>query len=242
MLPFERLRAIARSVEDGATLAIDAAECLAYFEDDPAGLVVACRRLLAHHPTIGPLWWLSARVLAAAEPAEAAWEAQETLRNDETPAVLSRALRGVPGVEVGVVEDRDLFRIARAALGTDATVRLVHGPVLEGVGGGPVLIRAEALSPSEALLTPHAADVVDACRDTPRAIWLVGGVGCLLPPKVYDALLAHLPGAQSQTTSPVLARDLMAFDGVVLPGGFVPPATVGRYLDCPVAPELLRRI
>ncbi|HKA94359.1 MAG TPA: hypothetical protein VKE97_11180, partial [Acidimicrobiia bacterium] len=67
MQPFERLRYLARwSDEDDTALVSEAADCLAGFADDPAGLVVACRRLLSHHPAAGALWWLCARVLAAA--------------------------------------------------------------------------------------------------------------------------------------------------------------------------------
>ena len=35
---------------------------------DPAGLVVACRRIVERHPNSGPLWWLCASVLAAPDP------------------------------------------------------------------------------------------------------------------------------------------------------------------------------
>ena len=86
MMPFERLRAIARHGADDRTLVAEAADCLAEFDDDPAGLVVTCRRLLHHHPACGPLWWLSARVLAAPDTSEAAWEAEELVRADRTPA------------------------------------------------------------------------------------------------------------------------------------------------------------
>jgi len=56
MLPFERLRALARYSGDDQELVVEAADCLADFADDPAQLVTVCRRLLAHHPTSGALW------------------------------------------------------------------------------------------------------------------------------------------------------------------------------------------
>src|SRR5438034_3535381 len=68
MQPFERLRYIARHGADDRTLVVEAADCLADFDGDPAGLVVTCRRLLHHHPDCGPLWWLCARVLVAPAP------------------------------------------------------------------------------------------------------------------------------------------------------------------------------
>ena len=83
--PFERLRRIARHSGDDRTLVAEAADCLAEFDTDPAGLVVTCRRLLQHHPDCAPLWWLCARVLAAPEPSDAAWEAEGLVRDDRTP-------------------------------------------------------------------------------------------------------------------------------------------------------------
>src|SRR5262249_20502810 len=91
--PFERLRYLARwSDEDDSALVSEAADCLAGFADDPAGLVVACRRLLSHHPASGALWWLCARVLAAPDPADAAWEAWQLVNDDRT----AHRLAGLP--------------------------------------------------------------------------------------------------------------------------------------------------
>ena len=67
MHPVERLRSVSRWAVDDDALAAEAAEALAAFSFDPAGLVVSCRRLLAHHVGNGPLWWLCSRVLAAPE-------------------------------------------------------------------------------------------------------------------------------------------------------------------------------
>ena len=66
--PAERLRAVTRRQVDEDRLAIEAADALAGFASEPASLVVACRRVLAHHRSCGPLWWVCARILAAADP------------------------------------------------------------------------------------------------------------------------------------------------------------------------------
>ena len=87
--PFERLRYLARaSGEDAETLLEEAADCLAGFGDDPMGVVIACRRLLAYHPTVTQLWWLCAQLLAAPDPAEGAWAAwrEWRQRHDAGPA------------------------------------------------------------------------------------------------------------------------------------------------------------
>ena len=62
MHPIERLRWVARSPEGDLSLAAaEAAEALACFADDPAGLVIASRRLIERRPAAGPLWWLASR-------------------------------------------------------------------------------------------------------------------------------------------------------------------------------------
>src|SRR5438270_11619530 len=90
--PAERQRAdTPRSVDDEHPAA-EAAEALAGFADEPASLVVACRRVLAHHRTHGPLWWVCARILAAAEPATAAGMAVRELEADRTGERLGATL------------------------------------------------------------------------------------------------------------------------------------------------------
>ena len=91
MQPFERLRAIARHGGDDRLLVAEAADCLGEFDDDPAALVVTCRRLLHHHPDRAPLWWLCARA-GRADPSEAAWEAEALMRGDATADRLAALL------------------------------------------------------------------------------------------------------------------------------------------------------
>ena len=93
MHPIERLRYVARaSGADQAMLVRETAGALAAFADDPAGLVTACRRIVARHPGSGPLWWLCSRVLTATEPMREAWTASDELDEDRTGAALARAL------------------------------------------------------------------------------------------------------------------------------------------------------
>ena len=89
MLPFERLRALARYSGDDQELVLEAASCLADFAEDPAQLVTVCRRLLAHHPASGALWWTCAHVLAAGDPASGAREATDRLNRDGTASRLA---------------------------------------------------------------------------------------------------------------------------------------------------------
>ena len=69
MHPIERLRYVARSSGgDQRMLVRETAGALRGLGFDPAGLVVACRRIVERHPNSGPLWWLCASVLAAPDP------------------------------------------------------------------------------------------------------------------------------------------------------------------------------
>src|SRR2546430_639967 len=95
MHPIERLRWVARSPEGDASLvAAEAADALAGFADDPAGLVIASRRLIERRPAAGPLWWLASRGLCALDPAFEATDAAADLERDRTPAALAGDLPG----------------------------------------------------------------------------------------------------------------------------------------------------
>jgi hypothetical protein len=101
MHPIERLRWVARAPEgDVSMVAAEAAEALACFADDPAGLVVASRRLIERRPAAGPYWWLASRVLCALDPAFEAMAAAADLERDRTAVTLAGDL---PGGTVAIV-------------------------------------------------------------------------------------------------------------------------------------------
>src|SRR5438874_4139349 len=93
MHPIERLRYVARAggVDQGE-LVREAAAALSGLSDDPGGLIMSCRRLVARHPTAGALWFLCARLLTAADIRAEAWNATEALEHDPTPNHLVRLL------------------------------------------------------------------------------------------------------------------------------------------------------
>ncbi len=68
MHPIERLRYVARaSGGDQRMLVRETAGALRGLGFDPAGLVVACRRIVERHPNSGPMWWLCATVPVSGE-------------------------------------------------------------------------------------------------------------------------------------------------------------------------------
>jgi hypothetical protein len=263
--PFERLRAIARHGGDDRLLVAEAADCLGEFDDDPAALVVTCRRLLSHHPERAPLWWLCARVLAAPEPSEAAWDAEAVVRDDHTadrlsgvlpfpadhpvavlgwPTVAGAALALRPDLEVLVVRDtgtphggdgdeRWRARLARSdasARPVDLIEAVAHEPshlLVEVVGGGP----------EQLLVSEGTADAIATLSRPGLVVWLVAGVGRVLPARLFDAMVRTLGDPEDRGLE---LLDVQAADRIAGPTGLVRPEQLSRRVDCPVAPELLR--
>jgi hypothetical protein len=257
--PFERLRAIARHGGDDRLLVSEAADCLGEFDDDPAALVVTCRRLLHHHPERAPLWWLCARVLAAPDPSEAAWDAEALMRDDRTPdrvaallpfpadhpvAVLgwpeltgaACALR--PDLETLVVrgrsgDDRWHARLARS----DASARpvdLIEAAVLEP---SHLLVEVAGAGLEQVLVADGTADALSTLARPGLLVWLVAGVGRVLPARLFEAMLRSLGDPQEHGFE---LLDVQVADRIAGPTGLVRPEQLLRRVDCPVAPELLR--
>ena len=258
MQPFERLRYLARwSDDDGPELVSEASDCLAAFDGDPAGLVVACRRLLLHHRASAPLWWLCARVLAAPDAADAAWESWHVFREDRTAARLAAALPfphddpiavlGWPDVAASALAERpDLDVVAvRPRSGDDALsrrlrraphpVRVVAEPELLALGPTHLLLEPIAAGAREMVVPRGTGDLLGAARDHTTAVWLVAGVGRVLPERLFEALRRALGDDDSYE---LLAADVT--DRVAGPGGVEGTLALARRGDCPVAPELLR--
>lgn len=266
MHPVERLRSVSRWAVDDDALAAEAAEALAAFSFDPAGLVVSCRRLLAHHVGNGPLWWVCARVLAAPDPAEACREAIARLDADRTADRLAASLPlqssddeviavvGWPrAVDRALAERVDLAAIAVRSDSGDLTsmlrrrlapqsVRLVDAWMLPELTVSHLLVSASAIGDGRALVPAGAIEAIETAR--PEAgTWLIGGVGRVLPRRLFEAAeagaLSPPDGIESDDTG-IEVVSLEAFDRVAGTRGLVPSAGADAQSDAPVAPELLR--
>jgi hypothetical protein len=252
MHPIERLRHVARAEGTGPTLlAREAAAALAGFGDDPTGLVTACRRLVERHPTAGTMWWLAARVLAATDPIGEAWRAAEDLDDDDTAAVLLRALpvegsiavmgwpelagdalRRAGEVELLVVDAGGRWtgvvdRLARR--GIDA-IDVPEGGLGAAVAAADLLVlEASALGPGGFVAESGSRAAAAVARHAGIPVWVVAGVGRVLPQLEADAWDAD---------DEVVPLDLA--DEVVGPGRLTTADAAVKRADCPIPPELLR--
>jgi hypothetical protein len=259
MQPFERLRAIARHGGDDRLLVAEAADCLGEFDDDPAALVVTCRRLLQHHPERAPLWWLCARVLAAPDPSEAAWDAEALMRADSTsdrlaallpfPADHPIAVLGWPELSGGAFalrpdlevlalrgdhgDERWRSRLARS----DASARPVDLTEAIALEPSHVLVEVAGASPTEVLVADGTSATLAALTAPSRVVWLVAGVGRVLPARLFEAMLRRLGDPEDHGLERL---DVQIADRVAGPTGLVRPEHLLRRVDAPVAPELLR--
>jgi hypothetical protein len=260
----ERLRHLARAGGgDPAEVVREAASALRGLGDDPAGLVVACRRLVEKHPTCGPLWWLCAHIVTAAEPYAVARRLAGELQADTTPAVLARALPaaarvcvvGWPDIAAEAIIDRGDVTVLAVEV-DDATPAFVRhlsrsGVLAESVAapalGAAVLVSdvvlVEALAAANgqllAVAGSRAAASVAHCSGVP--VLAVVGRGRCLPAAAFESLVARLSEVDAPWEVPADVVPLALCSEVVSPHGVAPAAEASLAAECPSAPELLRR-
>lgn len=251
--PFEWLRAMARRGDgDGDELLVEAAHALGGLGHEPAGLVVAARRLVAHHRRHGGVWWVASHVLCATDSDAGARACRDLLERDRTVTRLAAALPfqepaeqlAVAGwsdpIEAALGERPDLDVVAVIDPGDRSAVRrarmraeIVEPWELAGRDVRVVLAATHALGPRSALVDGALDDVR---AEAPSAdVWLVAPLPRILPGPLFDAMRTAV--ADDETTTTV---DLTAVDRGAGPQGIEAPADTARRVQCPVAAELLR--
>ncbi len=261
MQPFEFLRHLARRTDDDDnTLLEDSADCLAGFADDPFGVVIACRRLLAYHPTVAPLWWLCARVLSAPDAHEGAWGAWREYRADPTGSRLAGALPFPHEVPVAVVGWPDIVRdglaeridlellavrsgradahLSRRLRTSVQSVRVIDQAELLVLEPTHLLVAPVVCGAGRVLVAPGTEPLIDAARAVGAKVWLVVPRGFALPARMLEALeRAATPAETAPAYDECSPR---SFDMMVGPDGLEGIGVLDRRADCPPAPELLR--
>ena len=269
MHPIERLRHVARAdAPDLGELVQEAALALAGFADDPAALVTACRSLVDRHPAAGPLWWLTARVLLAADPASEAWQVVEEVEADRTartiagevpdgarvlvvgwPGVVARGLSHRGDCRLLVVDAAGSFgfpirRLLRSSLDVEEVPESGIGAA--AAASDLVVVEAQALGGPDdstaaglvAASGSRAAAAVATAVGIPT--WAVAPVGRVLPPGLWAVVAQRVADVPEPWHEPDELVPLALLTGVVRPDGLLAAADAVAAPDCDFAPELVR--
>ncbi|MEO5974899.1 MAG: hypothetical protein ABIQ38_06845 [Ilumatobacteraceae bacterium] len=264
MHPIERLRYVARATDaDPAALVGETAMALRDLRIEPAGLVLACRRIIERHPTVGPMWWLCARLLSSTNPFELAEELAFEISHDATAATLAEALSpdstlclvgwSYAGMQAAVQRgDCRVLVIDSQGDGQSAVNALERANVeaeyvaLESAAGAilssdTVVIEAIARGPGEALCVGGSHGVASIAYCMLRPAWLLSGVGTKLPDIMWSAMKERtFFGRQAwEVGTDVVPIEL--FTSVIGPAGIVTASPQEYSAECEPMPELLRR-
>jgi hypothetical protein len=181
---------------------------------ESSAVLPACRRLLDRHPGCGPLWWVAARMLTAGDPVEEAERCADLLESDPTSDLLREELAG----------ERRAVR---------------HGGVGDVASADVVVIEVDALGPGGMVLDADDAGMIEAARAVGVPVWVEGGVGRVLPPRLWDALVRRVEAMRIPRSGTVVG--LEGIDRVAGPAGVQPVAVALASTDCPEPGELLAR-
>jgi hypothetical protein len=262
MHPIERLRYVARaSGAPQSVLVQETATALASFSSDPQGLVTACRRIVWRQPTSAALVWLCARVLTAGDPTSEIWESAGLVQADRTSAELAFALPdgatltvlGWPD-EIGEALPRrgdvEVLAVDTAGEASGLVSRLwrcdIDASDVSQFGLGAavassslLLLESSAVGPDEFLAVSGSRAAAAVARHAGIPVWLVAGVGRLLPARMWEGLRGRVePADPWDVDDEFVPLDLV--DRIVGPGGPEPVADALRRTDCPIAPELFK--
>lgn len=235
MHPIERLRYVARAgAVDPAVLVQESVGALAGLDDDPGGLLLSVRRLLARHPASGPLWALCARMLTSAEAASEGFRFAAAVEDDPTPRELAKALPDDARITVlgwpDLIGETFRWRGDVQALVIDARgegssfARRLQANEIDavdvdesGLGAAAarstvVVLEASAMGETGLLAVPGSLAAASVARTFGVAVWVVAGEGRMLPPPLWAAVLAAQPEIGSPSPSGRLSGALGAAD------------------------------
>jgi hypothetical protein len=263
MHPLERLRWIARDRDEVPTaLAVEAAWAISdLVANEPAAVVTACRRLVESHVTVGPLWWVTATVLAAPDPDQAARRVVAELVSDPTAELLAAGLGDRLGGDAPVVVACPAETVVEAfSYRPVAMVRVVgSSPALRGQvrrfatapakaegfefdeaqqavrGAAAVLVEALAAGSRGVLVPAAAAPLAEAAQGASVPLWGVAAVGRVLPDQLLEEVLRRAGDG-------VELIETARFDLVAGPAGLEAPVQALARGTCPPAPELFVRV
>jgi hypothetical protein len=103
------------------------------------------------------------------------------------------------------------------------------------------LVQASAIGPERCLVPAGTTDALDTLGSAVREVWVIGGVGRVLPARLYDIVRgAALASASPDDDAPVEELSIERVDCIAGPRGVQRASEAAARSDCPVVPELLR--
>jgi hypothetical protein len=265
--PIERLRWAARNDGDGPRLAgLQAARALGGFVGDPAGLVTACRRLVQRQPAMGPVWWVTARMLVTPDHAYVEADTiEDLLVDDSTGEEVAYFLDGlIPGESTILLVGPPWYSGDALTRRGDITVLAVDTPVgyglaraLEradvdaitvrdsGIGAAAaaadvVMIDATAVGPDGVIAASGSRAAAAVGRAAGRHVIVAAGEATVLPARMWEALCAAVDAEDDAWDADYELVPLSLIETMVGPTGALDPARAVTRADCPIAAELLR--
>lgn len=260
MHPMERLRSVARAGPlEHELLVQESAASLAALAGDVAALLLSCKRLLERHPLSGPLWWLCARMLCSDDPRregracvrELGWDQTSEHLRAELPEAGIVTVLGWPEVAAPALARRGDLRVLVADAGGDGGQLASRLELLdvEAVAVGDRRVSAAVLASDAVVLEAGALGAggfvavggsraaAAVARHAGVPVWVVAGIGRVLPPGAWNVLAGRLAGSDPWSADEELVPLDLA-DALVRPGGRIGlPQSVPP--DCPETPELL---
>ena len=264
MHPIERLRYVARaSGGDQRMLVRETAGAIRGLQFEPAGLVIACRRIVERHPTSGPMFWFCSSLLTASQPFDACYELASEIENDPTPdhlfdllpddatvcvvgwpdligdAVMRRGDVRVLAVDADDEGSSFVRRLQRSDI--DAEIVPPAGIAAAAVAADIVLVEALAAAGGDVLASTgsRALASVAYCSEVPT--WLVAGRGRRLPDALFTTMTTRVADVRVPWDADAESVPLALFSSVIGPAGAVDPAAPDVLApECAMAHELVR--
>lgn len=264
MHPIERLRYVARaSGGDQRLLVRETAGALRGLQFEPAGLVVACRRIVERHPTSGPLWWFCSSLLTAPQPFDEMYRLASEVENDPTPDHLFDALPDEATVCVvgwpDLIGDAVLRRGDITVLAVDASdegaafVRRLQrsdvdaeivpaaGTSAAAMAADFVVVEAFAGAGGEVLAVRGSRALASVAYCSERPVWLVAGRGRRLTEPMFTTMVARVADVRAPWQADAEPLPLALCSTLVGPDGVRAVTEVGSLAaECGTAHELLR--
>lgn len=130
-------------------------------------------------------------------------------------------------------DDSDEYPLSGAAADPDR-------PTANAGTADVVVLESDCVGPTAALVPPGAVEAADRARASAVPVWLVAGVGRVLPERMWDLAVTGL-GNDGLASGGCELLDLdRLVTRMVTPVGLRAPDRARSRIDCPTAPELFR--